>query len=54
MVAEFCVQQGIEVIPHPPDAVDETGYLRPIHYTDATHTNESYGALVLQQIRRAL
>ena len=52
--AEFCGRSGVEVIAPPTEAVDARGYLKPAYYADAMHANQSYGALVLQQMRRAL
>ena len=54
LVAAFCVEAGIELIPVPLEAVDAGGYLRPEHYLDAMHVNASYGALVLAQMKRVL
>ena len=54
IVGGFCREAGIELIPVPSEAMDRAGYLKPVHYHDAMHVNESYGALVLKQMRRRL
>ncbi len=53
LVAQFCASRGVEMLPPPPEAVDGSGYLKPDYYADAMHVNTRYGALVLDQIRRA-
>ena len=54
LVAAFCAEQDIAVIPAPSEATDSRGYLKPVHYLDAMHVNASYGALVLAQMKRVL
>ena len=54
LVQEFCGAHDIEMLPAPLEAIDEGGYLKPVHYLDAMHVKASYGALVLDQMRRAL
>jgi hypothetical protein len=53
MLREFCTENGIRYLAHPPDAVDEQGFLRPELYANAMHVNGRYGALVLAQMRSA-
>ena len=54
LLAAFCAEHGVELIPAPPEAMDGRGYLKPAHYLDAMHVNASYGALVLRQMKRVL
>ena len=54
LVAVFCAEHDVALIPAPPEAMDARGYLKPAHYLDAMHVNASYGALVLAQMKRVL
>lgn len=54
LVAGFCADRGIALIPAPLEAMDRGGYLKPEYYLDAMHVNASYGALVLAQMKRIL
>lgn len=54
IVREFCRQNGITYISHPPEVTDGEGFLLPAYYSDATHANKAYGALVLEQMRRVV
>jgi hypothetical protein len=55
VVSEFCLKEGIELLPPPPQAVTEDGFLaRPYWKADPTHANGDYGLLVLDQIRGML
>jgi hypothetical protein len=54
LVAAFCAEHGVTLIPAPQEAMDSHGYLKPEHYLDAMHVEASYGALVLAQMKRAL
>ncbi|MDE1173227.1 MAG: hypothetical protein PW790_06075 [Parvibaculaceae bacterium] len=48
----FCRQNSIIFIPCPPEAIDAEGFLLSAYYSDPTHANPAYGALVLDQMRR--
>ena len=50
LLLEATQRIGIEVIPHPPDSASKNGALRSEYVYGATHANEAYGALVVQQI----
>ncbi len=54
LVAAFCAEHDIRMIPAPAQAMDDRGYLRPDLYLDAMHVNASYGALVLAQMKQVL
>ncbi len=50
ILEDVCEEFGIEVLPPPPAALDEEGFLAPEYYaSDATHANPAYGELVLVQ-----
>lgn len=54
VVRTFCEKETIEMLPPPPDAVTEKGFLdRRFWKSDPTHANAAYGALVLEQIQGA-
>lgn len=54
-VAQVCEGWGVRVLPVHPQAFDERGFLKQEYYgPDATHANEGYGALVVEQLRGAL
>ena len=40
----------MEFVAAPQEALDGSGFLDPAFYSDATHANEQYGALVVDQI----
>ena len=44
--------QRLKFLAAPPEAFDENGFLKPRFYSDATHANAEYGALVVDQICR--
>ena len=46
--------EGMQFIPAPVAALDGSGFLDKAFYSDATHANERYGALVVDQIRAVL
>ncbi len=48
----FCQQNNITFIPRPSESIDAEGFLLPAYYSDPTHANPAYGALVLEQMRR--
>lgn len=50
-----CAGWDVRQLPIHPDAMDEYGFLRHEYYgPDATHANQAYGALVLEQLYTAL
>lgn len=51
ILREWCRDCGITFVPHPPEAVDDQGFLLPEHYLNAMHVSSRYGALVLEQMR---
>lgn len=49
----FCLEHGIVFLDNPPEAREDTGYLKRRYYAgDATHGNRHYGSLVLAQVAR--
>lgn len=55
VVQAFCRKEGIEILPPPPPAVTDTGFLeRRFWKKDPTHANAAYGRLVLEQIHGIL
>ena len=50
VIASWAASEGMEFIAAPQEALDESGFLHPAFYSDATHANEQYGALVVDQI----
>jgi hypothetical protein len=54
LVAAFCAAHGVEVLAAPAASMDGSGYLRPEFYKDAMHVQETYGALVLRQMKEVL
>jgi hypothetical protein len=50
MFREACEASGATFVPHPPQSVDAEGYLKPELFAFAGHANETYGAMVLDQI----
>ena len=53
IVALVCAENGIDYLTHPPQAVDDEGFLRPEFSRDGIHANEAYGALQLRQMQEA-
>ena len=53
-IARWAAAEGMEFIGVPPEALDKDGFLDASFYSDATHANERYGALVIDQICRVL
>ncbi|MFL6734102.1 MAG: hypothetical protein ACJ8EY_05350 [Sphingomicrobium sp.] len=50
-IGEICAELDIETVEPPKEALDADGYLAPHYYAgDATHANEAYGELVLEQL----
>lgn len=47
----WAASEGLGFVPPPVGALDERGFLAPEYYSDATHANGLYGALVIDQIR---
>ena len=54
LVAAFCRAEGIEVLGAPAESMGALGFLKPEFYRDAMHVQESYGALVLRQMKAVL
>lgn len=54
IIEDFCQNIGVVFIPHPAEAVDVHGFLKPEFYEDPGHANAAYGRLVLAQIGRRL
>ena len=54
LVGTFCRTEGVEVLPPPAESMDARGFLKPEFYRDAMHVEESYGALVLRQMKAVL
>ena len=50
IVAETCLDLGIEYIPVPTESLVGGRFLRPELFQDATHANGAYGELILSQI----
>jgi hypothetical protein len=51
IMREYTEQAGIRFVAHPPEAVDDEGFLRDELCRNATHANAAYGALILEQMR---
>lgn len=49
-----CAEAGIALLPPPPEALDERGFLSEAFWGDATHANAGYGALLRRQIEEHL
>jgi hypothetical protein len=49
-MAKWAESENLEFVPPPSSAFDEDGFLHPRFYSDATHANAQYGALVIEQI----
>lgn len=47
----WAASEGLGFVRPPSAALDEHGFLAPQYYSDATHANGLYGALVIDQIR---
>ncbi|MEO6359673.1 MAG: hypothetical protein ABIO43_03740 [Sphingomicrobium sp.] len=55
IIGELCAKIGIELMMPPTEAVDADGFLKAECFAnDATHANDNYGELVLQQLELAL
>jgi hypothetical protein len=50
IVREHADRLGAGFVPHPPQAVDDAGFLRGEYCLTSTHANAAYGSLVLDQI----
>jgi hypothetical protein len=50
IVRRHAEQCGVQFVPHPPEAVDEDGFLLPELTANVTHGNAEYGALVVRQM----
>ena len=50
VIAAHCRKSGIIYVPHPPQAIDENGFLRAGLNGTPGHANQAYGAMVLEQI----
>lgn len=51
-IEAHCTAVGISFLRAPADSFDPDGFLRPDLYgSDATHANEKYGAMVIDQLR---
>jgi hypothetical protein len=51
IVAAVCADSDIGYVGHPPQAVDDEGFLRPEFSLDGIHANHKYGALQLRQMQ---
>jgi hypothetical protein len=51
LVAGVCAEHGVDYLAHPPQAVDDEGFLRAEFSIDGIHANASYGALQLRQMQ---
>ena len=50
-LGEFCSERGVIFVPAPGTCCDTEGFLKEEYYAqDATHANELYGRLVMQQL----
>lgn len=48
----FCKRKELNYMPPPPICLDATGYLAREYYAkDATHANERYGSILIEQIK---
>lgn len=54
LIAAACAKFGIIFLPAPETAQDGEGFLDPGYDEDGAHANAAYGALVLDQVRRAV
>src|SRR5262249_38654735 len=51
----ICIEQGVEFLEAPREALTTDGFLHPRYYADdVTHANEAYGELVVRQIEAVL
>ena len=48
--ARWAASENLYFVPAPTKAFDDKGFLHPQFYSDATHANGGYGALVIDQI----
>ena len=48
--ARWAASENLYFVPAPTKAFDDKGFLHPQFYSDATHANAGYGALVIDQI----
>ena len=48
--ARWAASENLYFVPAPTEAFDDKGFLHPQFYSDATHANAGYGALVIDQI----
>ena len=49
-MAKWAASEDLEFVEAPRGAFDANGFLEPRFYSDATHANDKYGALVIDQI----
>jgi hypothetical protein len=49
-IDRWAKKEGLKFLAAPSEAFDENGFLAPQYYSDATHANAHYGALVVDQI----
>ena len=49
-LGKWATSADLEFVPAPAGSFDEDGFLHPQFYSDATHANSGYGALVIDQI----
>jgi hypothetical protein len=49
-MAKWAASEDLEFVEAPREAFDASGFLEPRLYSDATHANDKYGALVIDQI----
>jgi hypothetical protein len=50
-MTKWAASEELDFVPAPAGAFDTDGFLHPRFYSDATHANSQYGALVIDQIR---
>lgn len=50
IVARYCAELGLRVLPVPGEVQDEAGFLRPEYSGDATHGNQAYGEAVIRAL----
>jgi hypothetical protein len=52
ILSGWCADAGLDLLPAPSGTMDADGFMREPYYGDGVHANESYGALVLEQMRQ--
>lgn len=54
LIEAWCADHGIPILFPPAEAVNQRGFLKPEFALNTTHGNQSYGQLVLDQMRQLL